>query len=179
MDNIILGLLLLSSRTIYQLRERIDKGLSLMYSASMGSIQAAVKKLLAGGYITFSETVESGKYKKVYSITDSGRQRFFDWVNSPIESADFKNPNLVKIYFMGFAEKNRRAEIVGQHLAELREKLGVLTAICEEGERAEVPEQGRDIFYYQLLTARYGADFLRFNIDWYENLLAEISGGKI
>ncbi len=32
MDNIILGLLLLSSRTIYQLRERIDKGLNMMYS---------------------------------------------------------------------------------------------------------------------------------------------------
>ena len=39
MDNIILGILLLSSRTIYQLRERIDKGLNMMYSSSMGSIQ--------------------------------------------------------------------------------------------------------------------------------------------
>ena len=51
MDNIILGLLLLSSRTIYQLRERIDKGLNMMYSSSMGSIQAAIKKLLNCGYI--------------------------------------------------------------------------------------------------------------------------------
>ena len=32
MDNIILGLLLLNSRTIYQLRERIDKGLSVKES---------------------------------------------------------------------------------------------------------------------------------------------------
>ena len=46
MDNIILGLLLLSNRTIYQLRERIDKGLHMMYSSSLGSIQAAIKKLL-------------------------------------------------------------------------------------------------------------------------------------
>lgn len=179
MDNIILGLLLLSSRTIYQLRERIDKGLSLMYSASMGSIQAGIKKLLAGGYITFAEIVENGKYKKVYSITDSGRQRFFEWVNSPVESADFKNPNLVKIYFMGFAEKKRRAEIIGQHLGELKSKLSVLTAICEEGERAEVPAEGIEIFNYQLLTARYGADFLQFNINWYENLLLKMSGGEI
>ncbi len=43
MDNIILGLLLLESRTIYQLRERIRKGMDLMYSSSMGSIQAAIK----------------------------------------------------------------------------------------------------------------------------------------
>ena len=46
MDNIILGLLLMCNRTIYQLRDRISKGINLMYSSSMGSIQAAVKKLL-------------------------------------------------------------------------------------------------------------------------------------
>ena len=67
MDNIILGLLLLSSRTIYQLRERIDKGLNMMYSSSMGSIQAAIKKLLNCGYIQYEEAVENGKYKKIYS----------------------------------------------------------------------------------------------------------------
>ena len=44
MDNIILGLLLMCNRTIYQLRERIDKGINLMYSSSMGSIQAAIRK---------------------------------------------------------------------------------------------------------------------------------------
>lgn len=64
MDNIILGLLLLSSKTIYQLRERIAKGLNLMYSSSMGSIQAAVKKLLNCGDIQYEETTEDGKYKK-------------------------------------------------------------------------------------------------------------------
>ena len=50
MDNIILGILLLSSRTIYQLRERIGKGFNMMYSSSMGSIQAAIKKLVNCGY---------------------------------------------------------------------------------------------------------------------------------
>ena len=43
MDHIILGLLMLSNRTIYQLRIRIDKGLNIMYS-STGSIQATIKK---------------------------------------------------------------------------------------------------------------------------------------
>ena len=85
MDNIILGILLLSSRTIYQLRERIDKGLNMMYSSSMGSIQAAIKKLLNYGYIQYEETVENGKYKKIYSITESGKQKFIEWVSSPME----------------------------------------------------------------------------------------------
>ena len=70
MDNIILGLLLLQSRTIYQLRKRINEGLSLMYSCSMGSIQAAIKKLLQSGYIKVSEIEEKRPCvrEKAYSI---------------------------------------------------------------------------------------------------------------
>ena len=76
MDHIILGLLLLSDRTIYQLRERIEKGLHMMYSSSMGSIQAAIQKLLNRGFIQYEEVIENGKYKKIYAITKSGRQHF-------------------------------------------------------------------------------------------------------
>ena len=57
MDYIILGLLLLSRRTIYQLRERIEKGIDLMYSSSMGSIQAGIKKLLSSGLIDCEEAI--------------------------------------------------------------------------------------------------------------------------
>lgn len=108
MDNIILGILLLGSRTIYQLRERIDKGLNMMYSSSMGSIQAAIKKLLNCGYIQYEETVENGKYKKIYSITDSGKQKFIEWVSSPMEIQGGKNPELAKLYFMGFSTQENR-----------------------------------------------------------------------
>ena len=44
MENIILGLLLLKPRSVYQLRKRIEQGLNLMFSSSTGSIQFAIKK---------------------------------------------------------------------------------------------------------------------------------------
>ena len=116
MDNIILGLLLLCSRTIYQLRERIHKGLNLMYSSSMGSIQVAIKKLLHCGYIDYEETVENGKYKKVYRITESGKRYFLEWVNTPIEQQGVRCPGLVKVYFMGFSDKEYREVSIQKYL---------------------------------------------------------------
>ena len=83
MDYIIWGLLILSNRTIYQLRSRIDKGLNMMYSSSTGSIQAALKKLLNSGYIDYHEFQDNGKQKKEYCITEAGRQSFHQWVNAP------------------------------------------------------------------------------------------------
>ncbi len=179
MDNIILGLLLLSSRTIYQLRERIDKGLNMMYSSSMGSIQAAIKKLLNCGYIQYEETIENGKYKKIYSITESGKQSFTEWITTPLNTQGTKNPGLAKLYFMGFSTKEKREAGLQEYISELQKQYDVLNAICKEMKNVIVSDENKDILYYQFAAAKYGKDFIKFNIGWYQKLLKEIRGGKL
>jgi len=174
MENIILGLLLLQSRTIYQLRKRINEGLNLMYSCSRGSIQAAIKKLLKNGYITSNEISENGKLKKIYSITDSGKNYFDSWLISPIDSYAVKNPELSKIYFLGFAEKETRIKLIKNHIADLKTMLCDLNKICYDGKMLSNENQNNDIFYFQLQTATYGRDLIKFNIKWYSRLLKNI-----
>ena len=178
MDHIILGLLLLSSRTIYQLHERIEKGLHMMYSSSMGSIQAAVKKLSGCGYIQYEETVENGKYKKIYSITDSGKQKFMEWVSAPFGTQSSKNPELAKLYFMGFSPEENRETRLQEYISHLEEQYDVLNAICREAENVNVPDKHRDILRYQYAAARYGKDFMKFNIEWYQKFLEEMRNEK-
>ncbi len=179
MANIILGLLLLCNRTIYQLRERIEKGLNFMYSSSMGSIQTAVKKLLNCGYIDYEETVDNGKYKKVYRITESGKRHFLDWVNKPIEQQGIRCPGLVKVYFMGLSDKENREASIQDYLSFLKEQHCALQIICEEAKHVEVSEGNKEIFHYQLASAFYGKDLYQFNIDWFENLLNKMRNGEI
>lgn len=179
MDHIILGLLLMCNRTIYQLRDRISKGIHLMYSSSMGSIQAAVKKLLNCGYINYEEMVDNGKYKKVYGITESGKQHFYEWINAPIEEQSPKNPELAKIYFMGFSDKKNRETNIQQHLLYLKEQYNVLETICESAKNIDVSEEQKDILNYQFASALYGKDIIKFNIDWFEQLLGKMRNGEI
>lgn len=174
MENIILGLLLLFPRTIYQLRKRINDGLNLMYSCSTGSIQAAIKKLLKNGYISFNEINENGKLKKLYSITDEGKKQFDLWINASIDSNASKNPELTKIYFMGFTEKEARIKIIENHISDLRKAHVCLAKICKEGENMSDEMQENDILFFQLQTAKYGRDIMQFNIDWYNRLLKTI-----
>ena len=174
MENIILGLLLLQSRTIYQLRKRLNSGLNLMYSCSMGSIQAAIKKLLKSGYISVKEITENGKLKKLYSITVDGKKQFDLWVNSPFGGSLSKNPELTKIYFMGFAEKENRIKLLENHIADLQKIFCDLYTICKEAESILTEMHRNEIFYYQLETAKYGRDFMQFNIKWYSRLLEKV-----
>lgn len=179
MDYMILGLLLLCKRTIYQLRERIDKGMNLMYSSSMGSIQAAIKKLLHCGYIEYEKLIEHGRHKKVYNITESGKQHFLAWVNGPIEEQQHRCPELVKIYFFGFSDKGGREAAIQNYLSFLKEQYRILEALCEEAKHIEIPENDKDIFNYQRLSALYGKELYQFNIDWYEKILNQIRSGEL
>ena len=174
MENIILGLLLLQARTIYQLRKRINEGLNLMYSCSTGSIQAAIKKLLNSGYICVNETMENGKVKKLYSITDEGKIYFNTWVNSPIDNNAAKNPELAKIYFLSFAEEENRINLLKKHIDELQKLYAELDVICRQGKGMSAELQDNEMLFYQLQTATYGRDLMQFNIEWYTNLLNSI-----
>ena len=180
-DYIILGLLILSNRTIYQLRSRIDKGLNMMYSSSTGSIQAAIKKLLNNGYIDYRDIKDNGKKKKEYYITETGRQEFNNWINSPINSAWIKCPELSKIYFMGFSKQETRFENTREYIDVLKNKYDSLKMICDESELfvrsnnyKNLDKESKDIIFYQLATARFGRDLMSFAIKWYENFLTEM-----
>ncbi|NTV78545.1 MAG: hypothetical protein HGA25_05235, partial [Clostridiales bacterium] len=78
--------------------ERADFGIIMavvLIDAVLGFIQeyqaqrtyTALKNLLSKGMISFEEKVENGRNKKVYSITDVGRQAFYQWMKSlvPVE----------------------------------------------------------------------------------------------
>ncbi len=179
MDKIILGLLMLSSRTIYEIKSRIAQGLELMYSSSTGSIQAAIKKLMAQGYIIFNEEVENGKYKKIYSITESGRTEFLKWVNSSFSSAQNKKPELVKLYFMGLSDVQTRKCRISEYIKSLEESYATLKFIYDSGEDMVVQDEYKDLFNYQRLTAKFGIDSIRFEIEWYKQLLSDIDSGRI
>ena len=183
MDKLILGLLLLKGRTLYEIRERISQGLNMMYSSSIGSIQAAIKKLLAAGLITCEEQVENSKFKKVYHITHEGRAVFDEWINSPIDSTSGKNPELLKFYYMGFSEREGRAERIENHISDLRSTLSQMRLILDEAgrltETGHVPLEMMDILNYQKMSAKFGADLTEFQIEWFEKILNDIKEGKL
>ena len=176
MDHILLGLLILKCRTIYELRCCIEAGLNLMYSCSTGSIQAALKKLQEQGFITAEPVLEGKRKKKVYSITASGREAFASWVNDPMKAMGEKHPELAKLYFMGFAAPEGRSANIRHLLEELKQAHSQLSAICAQGETMQVPREAEDILFHQLASARFGRDLMQFQIQWYENFLKEEEG---
>lgn len=187
MDIIILGLLMLQNCTMYELKKVIETNFTNISSSSIGSMQAAVKKLLSKNMISFSEYVEDSVNKKVYKITDEGKKYFSSSISEPMIYKE-KNMELSKFFFMGFAQKSKRLELIEAYIAELKKELATLEQIksatgtqpeFDEDYLSMLKQKGaveiqtvsdmQEIAFYQLAMLDLSIDKIKFEIQWFEN----------
>jgi PadR family transcriptional regulator, regulatory protein AphA len=175
MEFVILGLLALRAMTVYEINKALERGVSLFYSASFGSINAAIGRMLEKGWVSGEEKVENGRNKRIYHLTPVGRQAFQDWLASEIESEKVKDPALTRLYFMGLSDHQERIRVLEAHIQSLRQVLGRLELIHQQNTGLQIPAELQTVAKFQLLTLQYGRDFCAFNIRWYEALLESLN----
>ena len=201
MDKIILGILMLHRMTAYELRNFIKNNFKSMYSDSLGSIQAALKKLFELEMVTFEELVEKGVNKKRYSITETGQEALIEWIKIPINASKTKNYDFGKLFFMGYVSKKDQKTLIDKIILSLEEEYEALKKLKEsidvEGESEEIKnylltdieykeriknldkgkeliENIREISKFTLATLDYGIDVTAFNIEWFKKLKKRI-----
>lgn len=187
MDTIILGLLMIQNCTIYEMKKVIEKNFGNISSSSIGSMQAAVKKLLSKNMICFSEYVENSVNKKVYEITNEGKEYFLSTISEPMLYKE-KNMELSKFFFMGFALKSKRLDLIAAYVSELQKELirleqiksaaeiqpnfdeDSLTILKEKG-AAEIQSIAdvQEIAFFQLAMLNLSIEKIKFEMQWFEN----------
>ena len=201
MDKIILGILMLHRMTAYELRNFIKNNFKSMYSDSLGSIQAALKKLFELEMVTFEELVEKGVNKKRYSITEAGQEALIEWIKIPINTSKTKNYDFGKLFFMGYVSKKDQKTLIDKIIISMEEEYEALKKLKEsidvEEESEEIEnylltdieykeriknldkgkeliENIREISKFTLATLDYGIDVTAFNIEWFKKLKKRI-----
>jgi len=175
MENVVLGLLIIRSLTLYELNQAFKQGISMFYSASYGSLQIAVKNLLNKGMVVFEERVEKGRNKKVYSITAHGKDAFYRWMLDEIPVNKLEVAALSKVYFLGLIQNvEQKKEIVLEILNKIELVQDELNKMNEEISRIEIPASYRGILTYQLKTLDYGQKAHSFAREWFLALLNDL-----
>ncbi|WP_417668052.1 helix-turn-helix transcriptional regulator [Roseibium sp.] len=92
-----LAILSFGDATGYEIRKESTEGrFSYFDDASFGSIYPALARLEADGMVTVREELQDGKpTRKVYSITDAGRDEFLKALTEPQAPDTFKSPFLL------------------------------------------------------------------------------------
>jgi DNA-binding PadR family transcriptional regulator len=156
MGNVILGLLLVSPGTLYSLKKQFESGVSLFYSASLGSLGTALSALLARGLVDVVGTVENGRSKKVYTITPQGRAAFLAWMVEPITQRDLEAVALSKLYFFGSLAADERAVAQERIEDRLRADEAELIGLARQLDGMAVAEEHSAILFYRRQVLEYG-----------------------
>ena len=202
MDKLILGLLMIKHFTVYEIRQVMRQNFSSMCSDSLGSIQAALKKLSQQGAVTYSEYVEKGKMKKEYAITASGRILFLEWLKTPIDMSKNKNMDLGKFLFMVYLPKREQLQMLDLTIeglevevqefeavkdairfteeqekvkAYLEQNSHLATELIETSQAADLAESISQIGYFEMKTLEFGLDSARFQLDWFTKLRQQLA----
>lgn len=178
MEFVLLGFLMIRTLTQYEMKKILQRKVSPFYSASLGSIQSALKKLEAGAYIECRETVEQGRRKKVYAIAESGQQRFLSWMTAPIAPNRLEQEMTTRLFFLGLMAPPERLAIVSLIADRLEADLREYDAASEEAAQAVVPDRLRPVADYQLKTLELGIRLHRSSLDWFKGLREELEADK-
>jgi DNA-binding PadR family transcriptional regulator len=102
LSHAILTALLEEDLTGYQLAKKFDVSLGFFWRASHQQIYQELKRLHRDGEIQATEVEQSGKpNKKIYSLTDEGRQSLDRWVLAETRPRAGKDELFVKMYNVG------------------------------------------------------------------------------
>lgn len=164
--------------TLYDIKKGMERSTEYFASTSQGAIHPALTKLEKNGYLTSKVEVKNNRTKKLYSITNSGRERFSKLMRQDLGSDKYKSTQLLKMLFFNELTKEERVESINTHIKYFRDMQHDLVNIRNEGKQ-RLEEMGISLENYK--PARYENDALEFGlayagfvIKWFEDYLKRI-----
>lgn len=183
MQHVILGLLLTGPLSLYDVQKRFRAGISLFYSASAGSIQRALQRLVDEGSAVVDAVGDDRRGRKVHRITAAGRARWREWMLAPVpEGTESEKTILAKVFLLGRLENaDDRRDVLSMLRARVDESAAGLVGLgVELDAQSHGPDAAeRRIFATQRATLDYGVRAHRLLADWLgdlENTEREVAG---
>jgi DNA-binding PadR family transcriptional regulator len=175
----LLGILTCKPMTGYEVKQFFDSSVQHFWNAELSQIYPTLKTLEENGWVDKRiEVQESRPNRKIYAITDSGREEFARWVRQPAPATDLRDPFLIKIFFgtevpledvlvLLRREKEEQQKVIAFSETVLREKIkhGV--------QEMQSPRHG----LFWTLTLEMAIAYRRTYIEWCEQSMRLLEEG--
>lgn len=159
----LLGMLSLKPGSGYDIKKRMSVSTNHFWSESDGAIYPILKKLLDEDMVTCEvENLESGKPKKIYTLTVDGQAELQDWLSKAPQTTPGRDELLLKLFFGANVDKKHMLEHVDQRHQQAERELEVYRDI--ENYLTSQPNKVKTI--YQLVTLKAGIHHTQATIAW-------------
>lgn len=169
----ILGFLSWRDLSGYDLKKMFEDSMFLYWSGNNNQIYRTLVQLHKAGWVTNEvQHQESGPSKKVYSITDQGRQELREWVLSAPEVPQLRNSFLVQLAWADQLEAAELDSLLKQYEHEVHMQL----LMCREQKqrnRLNPARTERETYLWHMISDNWIA-FYETELTWIQRLREEL-----
>lgn len=168
----ILGFLTYKEMSGYDIAKFFQKSINFFWHAQNSHIYLELKKLEKYGYVTYREVIQNDKpNKKIFKITESGRNAFNEWVGKITkQNFEMKNIFLMKFFFSGAKPEENTIKSLHKFIENYQE-------IKQNLKRAEISAQnfkaketeGKD--KYWAFAIDFGYRYIEMATKWAEDVI--------
>lgn len=171
----ILGLLNYSDMTGYEIVGVFQDSLKYFWSAQTSQIYRELQTLKKNGWVTGVHVPQKGKPdKKIFSITDSGREELRRWLLEEDTGFDTRSSLLMKTFFRGELTPDENTAFF-QKIQDCSD--GFLSELRQPVENAGVYEtaiQNPEKALYWKMTIEYGVMYMNMLREWSSKCMKEL-----
>lgn len=153
----------------YRIKEHIEQNFGNMWSINYGQIYPNLKKLYDDGLISMTEITQNGEKgppRKLYSITEKGKNEFAGWLdNSPEKPMLLRDPFLMRFVFYGFGDMSRSVEVIDDQIKRYEKDL--------KRRKKNLKKRDNSGIYVQLI-ADLGVNLNEMFLSWLKHSKKEI-----
>lgn len=136
-QDLCLGVLHLCDASGYEIKKMFEDAFQHFQNPSFGSIYPALDKLTGNGMVSVRiEEQQKRPAKKVYSITDTGREHFLATLyhTEPVETC--KSDFFLLAFFAHLLDSDKFSEVLYKHEQTIKDELEQLLTLDENDQRA-------------------------------------------
>jgi DNA-binding PadR family transcriptional regulator len=131
--NLILGMLAIAPMTGYSLKKHFDASVNHFWAADKAQIYRTLRALVADGLASITVVPQAGyPDRHEHQITEAGRTSLEEWLRSPLDPEETREPFLARLFFAGALGRDEVTMMLAKRRAQAQE---MRRALVEQHER--------------------------------------------
>jgi DNA-binding PadR family transcriptional regulator len=157
----VLGLLHYRDMHGYEIKHHAENDFGSMWTVNYGQIYTCLKTLANEGCVVLTEVVASengAPDKKLYSLTDKGREEFRNWLkNAPEKPVLLRDPFMTRFIFFGFGNEEDALKLIDEQIRRSEKSLD-----RRKESRASWKKRG----FYSYMARELGLTRIEVYVQW-------------
>jgi DNA-binding PadR family transcriptional regulator len=171
----LLGFLSGNEMSGYDLEKMFKSSVGYFWSAKISQVYRDLHAMEKSGWVQSDELKQTGRpNKRIYRITDAGRQELENWLigYDVKKDSEIRIGILVRMFFAAKRHKEETIAVLEQFRTNCHMARDKLLSINQEFAQCEAPEIE---FLYSKITLSYGEKYYQMQIEWCTETIEKLS----